>query len=244
MLEHKLIEIESAIHSALARRTGDFRTGRAVTLIAVTKNHPVTAVQAAYQAGLRSFGENRVQEAKLKKEQFAEPATWHLIGQLQTNKVNQAVQLFDLIQSVDRPSLVTALAKAAEKIGKRQAVLLQLNIAGEASKSGADPADLVALAKLIASYDALELRGLMAMAPVAPETVVRQVFRAGYGYFCQLQDLALANVHIDTLSMGMSGDYPIAIEEGANMVRVGTGLFGARTYGNAGQEADKNEISG
>ena len=236
MLEQKLIEVQAAIQAAVQQRAHPLRTGEQVTLIAVTKNHPVSVVEAAYVAGLRVFGENRVQEAKQKREQFLQPAAWHLIGQLQTNKVNQAVQLFDLIQSVDRPSLVTALAKAAEKIGKRQAVLLQLNIAGEATKSGASLDEMETLAKLIAAEEALELKGLMAMAPLAPEPIVRQVFRAGYQAFCRLQDLGLDNVRIDTLSMGMSGDFPLAIEEGSNMVRVGTGLFGARADKNTGQE--------
>ena len=236
MLEQKLIEVQAAIQAAVQQRAHPLRTGEQVTLIAVTKNHPVSVVEAAYVAGLRVFGENRVQEAKQKREQFLQPAAWHLIGQLQTNKVNQAVQLFDLIQSVDRPSLVTALAKAAEKIGKRQAVLLQLNIAGEATKSGAALDEMETLAKLIAAAEALELKGLMAMAPLAPEPTVRQVFRAGYQAFCRLQDLGLDNVRIDTLSMGMSGDFPLAIEEGSNMVRVGTGLFGARADKNTGQE--------
>lgn len=236
MLEQKLIEVQAAIQAAVQQRAHPLRTGEQVTLIAVTKNHPVSVVEAAYVAGLRVFGENRVQEAKQKREQFLQPAAWHLIGQLQTNKVNQAVQLFDLIQSVDRPSLVTALAKAAEKIGKRQAVLLQLNIAGEATKSGAALDEMETLAKLIAAEAALELKGLMAMAPLAPEPIVRQVFRAGYQAFCRLQDLGLDNVRIDTLSMGMSGDFPLAIEEGSNMVRVGTGLFGARADKNTGQE--------
>ncbi len=236
MLEQKLIEVQAAIQAAVQQRAHPLRTGEQVTLIAVTKNHPVSVVEAAYVAGLRVFGENRVQEAKQKREQFLQPAAWHLIGQLQTNKVNQAVQLFDLIQSVDRPSLVTALAKAAEKIGKRQAVLLQLNIAGEATKSGAALDEMETLAKLIAAEEALELKGLMAMAPLAPEPIVRQVFRAGYQAFCRLQDLGLDNVRIDTLSMGMSGDFPLAIEEGSNMVRVGTGLFGARADKNTGQE--------
>ncbi len=235
MLEHKLIEVQAAIQTALQHRTQPFRTGEQVTLIAVTKNHPVAVVEEAYAAGLRVFGENRVQEARQKREQFLKPAVWHLIGQLQTNKVNQAVQLFDVIQSVDRPSLVTALAKAAEKSGKRQAVLLQLNIAGEATKSGAAPEEMEALAKMIAAEASLELKGLMAMAPLAPEPVVRQVFRAGYQAFCRLQDMGLDKTCIDTLSMGMSGDFPIAIEEGSNMIRVGTGLFGARTYKNTGQ---------
>ncbi len=239
MLEQKLIKIQTVIQTALAKRKGDFRTGSNVTLLAVSKNHPVEAVQEAYQAGLRCFGENRVQEAKEKKAAFDKPAVWQLIGQLQTNKVNQAVQLFDLIQSVDRPHLIEALAKAAAKINKRQAILLELNISGEASKSGADPSKLATLAKLVNDFPALELKGLMVMAPLAPEPVVREVFQAGYRAFCELQDMALPNTDIDTLSMGMSGDFDIAIEEGANMVRIGTGLFGARDYGNTGREADK-----
>ena len=239
MLEQKLMNIQTSIQNALATRKSSFLTGREVTLIAVSKNHPVTAVEEAYRAGLRVFGENRVQEAKEKKAAFTKAAAWHLIGQLQINKVNQAVQLFDMIQSVDRPNLVEALAKAAAKINKRQSVLLELNISGETSKSGAAPEEMARLARMIADAPSLELRGLMVMAPLASEPVVRSVFQAGYRAFCELVDMRLPDTRIDTLSMGMSGDFPIAIEEGANMVRVGTGLFGAREYGKTGQEADE-----
>jgi pyridoxal phosphate enzyme (YggS family) len=155
--------------------------------------------------------------------------TLHLIGSLQTNKAKDAVALFDLVHSVDRASLVEALAKATEKVGRRLPVLLQVNIAGEESKQGCEPGEAEALALAIAAQPSLELRGLMTMAPlVADMEETRPVFRA----LRQLRDdlcRAHSELNLPDLSMGMTNDYPVAIEEGATLVRIGRAIFGERT---------------
>ena len=210
--------------AAAARRAG--RDPESVTIVGVCKTVERPAVDEAYERGLRHFGENRVQVARAK---FGDgrPAdlTLHLIGSLQTNKAKEAVALFDIVHSVDREGLIDALAKAAERASRRLPVLLQVNIAEEESKQGCATAEVPALAAAIIARPALELRGLMTMAPlVASAEETRPVFRA----LRVLRD-DLRRAHPDQplpdLSMGMTNDYPIAIEEGATIVRVGRAIF-------------------
>lgn len=209
--------------AAAAQRAG--RDPDTVTLVGVCKTVERPIVDVAYAHGLRHFGENRVQVAKAK---FGanRPAdlTLHLIGSLQTNKAREAVTLFDLIHSVDRPCLVEALASAAERAGRRVPVLLQVNIAGEESKQGCAPDEADALAAAIVARPALELRGLMTMAPYVASEETRPVFRA-----LRLLRDELRRAHptlpLLDLSMGMTNDYPVAIEEGATIVRVGRAIF-------------------
>ncbi|MGN6756887.1 MAG: YggS family pyridoxal phosphate-dependent enzyme [Thermomicrobiales bacterium] len=211
--------------AAAAQRAG--RDPAAITLVGVSKTVERPAIDEAYRAGLRDFGENRVQAAKAK---FAHdrPAelTLHLIGSLQTNKVRDALALADLIHSVDRPNLVAALAKEAGRAGRRVPLLIEVNIAGEASKQGCAPADVHALVEQILAQPALDLRGLMAMAPlVSDPEATRPAFRA----LRQLRDdlrHAYPQLALPDLSMGMTNDYPIAVEEGATIVRVGRAIFG------------------
>ena len=210
--------------AAAAQRAG--RDPDSVTIVGVCKTVERPAVDEAYAHGLRDFGENRVQVAKAKFGP-GRPVdlTLHLIGSLQTNKAKEAVALFDLVHSVDRASLIEALASAAAKAGRRLPVLLQVNIAGEESKQGCEPGEAEALAVAVAAQPALELRGLMTMAPFYAEMeATRPVFRA----LRQLRDdLAAAHpsLHLPDLSMGMTNDYPVAIEEGATIVRVGRAIF-------------------
>jgi pyridoxal phosphate enzyme (YggS family) len=201
--------------AALARReAGD------VTLIAVSKTHGPEAIEPLLQVGQRVFGENRVQEAQGKwpalKERWPD-VRLHLIGQLQSNKVDEAVALFDAIHSVDRPSLVAALGKAMEKAGKRPDCFLQVNVGEEAQKGGCVPAELPAL---IAAAEAagLPVAGLMCIPPADVEPAP---------YFALLAKLARRH-GLASLSMGMSGDYETAVTIGASHVRVGTALFGSR----------------
>ncbi|MDF2569779.1 MAG: Pyridoxal phosphate homeostasis protein [Sporomusa sp.] len=205
-----------------------------VKLVAVTKNHSVSAMLEALAAGITSVGENRVQEILVKYPEIqatGKSAEWHLIGHLQTNKVRQAVPLTDLIHSVDSDRLAIEIDKVASKLGKRQDVLLQVNIADEESKFGVEVGQVLKMANMISQLEHVRLCGLMTIAPFSenPEAV-RPVFKELYQLFSELKGLKLANTEINWLSMGMTNDYMVAIEEGANLVRIGTGIFGSRQY--------------
>lgn len=214
-------------------RQAALRAGRnpgQVTLIAVTKTVPPERVQEAVACGVRHLGENRVQEARDKRPLVAGDAVWHLIGHLQTNKVRQAVQLFDWVHSLDRAELAEELHRRAVTAERRLPVLIQVNVAGEASKSGIAPKDLIDLVHLAARLDGLQVNGLMTIAPlVADPEEVRPVFRRLAQMAAEVDSLGLDGVRMEHLSMGMSHDFEVAIEEGATMVRIGTALFGERT---------------
>lgn len=232
MLADNLHNVKETIASALARRTERKETGDEVCLVAVTKNHPAAVVTEIQSLGVGNIGENRVQEAREKQQQVGHPGKWHLIGHLQTNKAKQAVEFFDLIESADSEHLLRALEKEAAKQGKVMDVLLQINVAREPQKTGFLPEDYEAVLSLLDSFPHIKVRGIMVIAPNTPDqTVLHSVFRQGYDYFCKLKR---QRKDIDFLSMGMTSDYAIAVEEGANMVRVGTALFGARDYNNRG----------
>ena len=232
MLADNLHNVKETIASALARRTERKETGDEVCLVAVTKNHPAAVVTEIQALGVGNIGENRVQEAREKQQQVGHPGKWHLIGHLQTNKAKQAVEFFDLIESADSEHLLRALEKEAAKQGKVMDVLLQINVAREPQKTGFLPEDYEAVLSLLDSFPHIRVRGIMVIAPNTPDqTVLHSVFRQGYDYFCKLKR---QRKDIDFLSMGMTSDYAIAVEEGANMVRVGTALFGARDYRSRG----------
>lgn len=231
MLAENLHIVEEKIAAALAKRSqryGQLITGNKVTLVAVTKNHGPEVITESLGLGLTNIGENRVQEAKHKQDTLGKEGCWHLIGHLQTNKAKQAVALFDLIESVDSLRLLEAVNKEAAKAGKVQDILLQLNIAHEEQKSGLERQEYLELLPTLANYTNIRLRGLMVIAQkcdALEET--RPIFAAGYRCYCRLKE---QYPEVDILSMGMSNDYTIAIEEGANNVRVGTALFGQRDY--------------
>ena len=214
---HRLEEVRAAIARAAATAR---RSSEAVTLVAVSKTHPAEAIEPLLQAGQRVFGENRVQEAAAKwpalMERY-EGVSLHLIGQLQSNKAEEAVGLFDAIHSVDRPSLVAALAAAIEKSGRRPACFVQVNIGDEPQKGGVPVAELPALLYLCRDTG-LPLAGLMCIPPADVEPAP---------YFALLAKLARRH-GLDCLSMGMSSDYESAVAIGATHVRVGTALFGDR----------------
>ena len=229
LLADNLKQVQTVIAAALAaRKNKDVLTGKSVTLVAVTKNHPPEVITDIEALGVANVGENRVQEAKHKQEALGRHGYWHLIGHLQSNKARQAVALFDLIESIDSEHLLAAVDKEAARIGKVQDILLQLNIAHEEQKSGLDREDYLALLPKIDEYKNVRLRGLMVIAQKCDDIEeTRPVFAAGYRAFVRLKELRPG---VDLLSMGMSSDYRIAIEEGANIVRVGTALFGQRDY--------------
>lgn len=209
-----------------------------VTLVAVSKTHPPEAIQTAYDAGQRIFGENKVQELVAKYEELPHDIEWHLIGHLQTNKVKYIADFVSFIHAVDSEKLLDEINKRAGKAERVIDVLLQVHIAEEDSKFGFDDAELTAFVSGtgIVQYTNVRIRGLMGMATFTDDRdQVRREFQHLKRLFDQLKTSAFANSdHFDTLSMGMSGDFDIAIEEGSTMVRIGSTLFGARNYGTHG----------
>lgn len=228
MLADNLKIVQEQIAAALAKRSEAKATGTEVTLVAVTKNHPPEVITESFACGLQDVGENRVQEAKHKQEALGKQGCWHLIGHLQTNKARQAVALFDIIESIDSEHLLAAVDKEAARIDKVQDILLQLNIAHEEQKSGFDKEEYLELLPKLKNYAHVRVRGLMVIAQACENVEeTRPVFAAGYRAYSRLKEQL---PDMDILSMGMSHDFGIAIEEGANSVRVGTALFGQRDY--------------
>lgn len=210
------------------------RSGRKddVLLVAVTKNHGADAMREAIAAGARAVGESRIQEAKGKFDLFHDaPVGWHLIGRLQTNKAKQAVQMFDIIESVDTLHLAQAVNKEAGKIGKVQDVLAQVNLAREPQKGGVPLEALPALLRTCDRLPYVRVRGLMFVAPdYEDREKCRPLFRKMREIFDEARASAWETSRFDFLSMGMTHDFEIAVEEGANIVRVGTSIFGPRQY--------------
>ena len=210
------------VQEAVARACA--RAGRSpdhVLLIAVSKTMDVERVRQAVEAGVAALGENRVQEAREKIETLGHPVPWHLIGGLQTNKAKDTARLFDWVQSVDRTELAQELDRRAHAAGRVLNVLLQVNLGDEPQKGGVAAAELKRLHDAVTGLPNLRVRGLMAIPPAAPEAeATRPHFRA----LRELRD----GLGLEHLSMGMSADFEVAIEEGATMVRVGTAIFGPR----------------
>ena len=230
MIAEHIREVNAQIAAACERRTRVSKDAP-VELIAVTKNHPVEAMREAIDAGIMNIGENRVQEALDKAETLDREVKWHLIGHLQTNKVKHSVRQFDLIHSVDSLRLAREIDKAAAKFGKVQNILVQINLAHEESKSGIDRAELDDILAGIDDLRAIRLQGFMCIAPNYEDVEeCRPLFRTMYDIFQQVKTRELRTADIRYLSMGMTHDYEIAVEEGANLVRVGTAIFGARQY--------------
>ncbi len=199
--------------------------GQSVTIVAVTKTHGADAVQAAWDAGLGDVGENRVQEALSKMDSVSAPVRWHLIGHLQRNKV-KSLGRFHLVHSVDSERLAEAVSDFGSQQGRPVDVLMQVNVVGEVSKGGFGRGEWQRGAERLAGLAGLRVRGVMTMAPLdADESTLRAVFA---GARDARDALCAAGHHATELSMGMSNDYEIAVEEGATMVRLGTILFGAR----------------
>ncbi|SFW58225.1 YggS family pyridoxal phosphate-dependent enzyme [Selenomonas ruminantium] len=222
--------VAAKIEAAKQRRT-TVPKDAAVTLVAVTKNHDVAAMREAIAAGATNVGENRVQEAKGKFAEIGNSVTWHLIGHLQTNKVRQAVKFSDLIHSVDSLHLAETISSEAARIDKVQDILVQVNLAKEDSKSGVYRENLQEVLQAVTKLPNLRLRGLMCMAPNYDDVEkCRPLFREMYKIYQQIKEMGLPASNIDMLSMGMTHDYEIAVEEGANVVRVGTAIFGPRQY--------------
>ncbi len=226
LLEENIANIKSRIKFA-AERAG--RNPENIDIVAVTKTITPEIIQKAVDSGLVLLGENRVQEARDKKELVNGNVQWHLIGHLQRNKVKMALGLFSMIQSIDSLPLAEEIQKRAEQIQQTVDVLVQVNIGREKTKYGVDPDNTKSFIEKIALFPNLKVRGLMAIAPFKqnPEDV-RQYFRQLREIFENIKQTHIDNVNMEYLSMGMSNDFEVAVEEGANMVRIGTGIFGSR----------------
>jgi hypothetical protein len=223
-LPDNLISIQQRIRAACARAG---REATSVTLLAVSKTHPPETIQTAVNCGLLHFGENKIQEAKAKIPLCPGKARWQFIGHLQSNKVRDAVELFEMIQGVDSLGLAREISKRAEQAAKTVPILLEVNVAGEASKFGYQPARLLAELKELNALPKIEIHGLMAIPPFSP------LPEKSRPYFQRLRELKIESEKIlgfplPHLSMGMSSDFEVAIEEGATIVRIGTALFGER----------------
>lgn len=218
------------IHDELAQvcsRCG--RDPKSLRIVAVSKTQSVWAIGEAHLAGLADFGENRVQEAEAKILQIQPRPIWHLVGHLQTNKAHRAALLFDWVQSVDSVRVAEALGRAALEADKTLGVLVQVNTTAEGQKSGCDPGELEAVIGAVLAQSSLHLAGIMTIGPVSmEETATRRAFELAR----QLRETwrrQLAMGTMDVLSMGMSGDWPWAVEHGADWLRLGTAIFGTRT---------------
>jgi PLP dependent protein len=227
-MERNIAENLETVRADIAeseRRSG--RLAGSVELIAVSKTHPPETVRQAVDAGQLLFGENRVQEAKAKIPDLPAKLRWHLIGHLQTNKIRQALPLFEVIHGVDSVELLHEVQRIAGDLGLYPRVLLQVNVAGESSKYGFSPQRLLAEVEQISRADRVQIEGLMTIPPLAPNP------EDSRRYFVQLRQLrdrleTEFRFPLPHLSMGMSGDYRVAVEEGATYVRVGTAIFGER----------------
>lgn len=228
MIVENLQNIENRIQEA-CKRAG--RKRDEVTLIAVSKTKPVEMLQEVYMEGIRDFGENKVQELCQKIEVLPENINWHMIGHLQTNKVKYIVGKTRLIHSVDSLKLAEEIQRLAEKRDVDVDILVEVNIANEESKFGISKEKVIDLVQAISRLTRVHIKGLMTIAPLVNNPEDNRLFFRGIKELSvdiKLQNID--NVSMDVLSMGMTGDYEVAIEEGATMVRVGTGIFGERNY--------------
>ena len=228
MIKENVAEVEARIQAA-CKRAG--RRREEVTLIAVSKTKPVSDIYEIIETGIKDYGENKVQEMCDKMEIIQEPLNWHMIGHLQRNKVKYIVDKAKLIQSVDSLRLAQQISQEAIKKEVEVDILIEVNVAEEASKFGLSTEEVIQMIEAIAKLPAVHIKGLMTVAPFTDNPEDNRP------YFRNLKQLAvdidgknIDNVTMSVLSMGMTGDYEVAIEEGATMVRVGTGIFGARIY--------------
>jgi len=227
-ITENLSMVENKI-AAACKRAG--RERDEVKLIAVSKTQPVEAIREAIEYGINSFGENRVQELREKTEIIKDNLDWHLIGHLQTNKAKFVVGKVSLIHSLENIRLAEALDKEAAKLGITVDVLAEINVAKEASKFGVNPEDAENFIREVSKFPNINIKGLMTVAPytdISEEN--RKYFRQLKKIMVDLNSKNIHNVSMNVLSMGMTGDYEVAIEEGATLVRVGTGIFGSRNY--------------
>ena len=228
MIKDNLEEVEGRIAAACSRAG---RQREDVTLIAVSKTKPVEDLMQAYDCGIREFGENKVQELVDKYEKMPQDIHWHMIGHLQKNKVKYIIDKVTLIHGVDSFELAEELSRQAVKHDVTADILIEINIGNEDTKFGIKAEEASDMVDRISRLECINIHGLMCIAPNVDESEKNRQ------YFAKMRDIAVDitknlsnNIHMDVLSMGMTGDYEVAIEEGSTMVRVGTGIFGARNY--------------
>ena len=228
VIKENLAHVEDNIKKACERAGRDRNS---VTLIAVSKTKPVSDIREAMDYGITVFGENKVQEIRDKTAEIKEPLSWHMIGHLQANKVKYLPGVACMIHSVDNKKLADEIEKQAAKHDLVMDVLIEVNMAEEESKFGLKESEVIDFVKEISTLKHLNIRGLMTIAPYTEDPESNRVYFRGLR---ELKDkinaLNIPNVHMDQLSMGMTGDYEVAIEEGATFIRVGTGIFGERVY--------------
>ncbi len=228
MIRENLAEVRSNIAKA-CEKVG--REPSEVTLLAVSKTKPIEMIREAMAAGQRAFGENYVQEIEEKYAVLGDNADWHMIGHLQRNKVKYIIGKVSLIHSVDSLRLAEQIQKEAEKHSVTMRVLLEVNVANEESKWGFTPDETVEAVKAVAAMPNVHVCGLMTSAPITEDAESNRVyFRQLRKLFDDIKAMNIENVDMQVLSMGMTGDYTVAVEEGSTLVRVGTGIFGARDY--------------
>lgn len=228
MIRENIEIVEKNIEEA-CKRAG--RDRKDVTLIAVSKTKPVSDIRQAMECGMTVFGENKVQEIREKTEEIKEDVSFHMIGHLQANKVKYLPGKVVMIHSVDNVKLAQEIEKQFAKNNMTIDVLIEVNMAGEDSKFGLSPSDAPAFVKEISALPHLNIRGLMTIAPYTEDPESNRVYFRGLKKLLEdINAMGIDGVHMDTLSMGMTGDYEVAIEEGATFVRVGTGIFGERNY--------------
>jgi len=225
-IEENIRDIRARIDKA-ARKSG--REGEEIQLVAVSKTVEPERVNQAIRGGIEIIGENRVQEAEGKFKEITEPVTKHLVGHLQTNKARKAVELFDFIQSVDSERIAREISRRALDTGKVMDVLVEVNTSAEETKFGIEPEEAMTLIETIAGLEGIEIKGLMTIGLFSdnPEDT-RPCFKRLKRFFEEVKAANIPGVEMKHLSMGMTSDFEVAIEEGSNMVRVGTGIFGAR----------------
>ena len=228
MLKDQLQEVEKRIQAACDRAG---RKREEVTLIAVSKTKPVETLQEAYDLGVRIFGENKVQELTAKYEALPKDIHWHMIGHLQTNKVKYIIDKAELIHSVDSLKLAETIEKEAAKHDLIADILVEVNVAEEESKFGMKMEEVIPCVEKVSAFPHVRVRGLMTIAPFVEDPEEnRSIFADLHKLYIDIKKKNHDNDTVSVLSMGMTNDYEVAIEEGATMVRVGTGIFGARNY--------------
>lgn len=228
MIELNYNEVQKKIVKACEKAGRD---SSEVTLIAVSKTKPVEMLKEAYNAGARFFGENKVQEIQEKYEKLPEDIQWHMIGHLQRNKIKYIVDKVAMIHSVDSLRLAEAIEAEAAKKNVKIPILIEVNVAEEDTKFGLKTTEVLPLLKQICEFTHIEVKGLMTIAPYVEDPEEnRKIFRQLKKLSVDIADKNINNISMSVLSMGMTGDYEVAVQEGATMVRVGTGIFGEREY--------------
>ncbi len=227
LIEENLKEIKSRIQQA-AVKSG--RKEEDIRLVVVTKTVDLDRIKEVIRCGIEIIGENRVQEAEEKLTRLTEKVEKHLVGHLQTNKAKKAVELFDLIQSVDSAHIAEEISKRAQEQGKLMDVLVEVNTSVEETKFGVEPEKTLSLIETISKFPGIKIKGLMTIGLFSDDPeATRPCFKKLKSLFEKIKSASIPNVDMHNLSMGMTGDFEVAIEEGSNMVRIGTGIFGSRS---------------